>query len=93
MVLAAILIVTALILVNAVYVAAEFSAVGVRRSRLRALAEQGNPLARWLVPVMESRANLVCSKKSPAVRRGADWQPGQFSLMPFSAKYLTAPGW
>jgi putative hemolysin len=39
-----------LILANALYVAAEFGAVGVRRSRVRRLAEDGNPFARWLLP-------------------------------------------
>src|SRR5918994_3064113 len=58
MVLAAILIVAALILVNALYVAAEFSAVSVRRSRIRQLAVDGNPLAAWLLPVLESPAAL-----------------------------------
>ena len=48
--LLAILVVAALILVNAVYVAAEFAAVSVRRSRLRQLADDGNPLAAWLLP-------------------------------------------
>ena len=45
LVLAAILVVAALILVNAVYVAAEFAAVSARRSRIRQLAEEGNSLA------------------------------------------------
>jgi putative hemolysin len=54
MVLVAILVVTALILFNALYVAAEFAAVSVRRSRIRQLAEDGNPLAAWLLPVLES---------------------------------------
>ena len=58
MVLAAILIVTALILINALYVAAEFAAVSVRRSRIRQLAADGNPLAAWLLPVIESPAAL-----------------------------------
>jgi CBS domain containing-hemolysin-like protein len=58
MVLAAILVVIALILVNALYVAAEFAAVSVRRSRIRQLADDGNPLARWLLPVLESPAAL-----------------------------------
>lgn len=58
MVLAAILIVSALILVNALYVAAEFAAVSVRRSRIRQLAADGNPLAAWLLPVLESPAAL-----------------------------------
>src|SRR6185436_17280 len=58
MVLAAILVVSALILINAVYVAAEFSAVSVRRSRIQQLASDGNPLAVWLLPIVESPAML-----------------------------------
>jgi len=58
LVLAAIVIVAALILVNAVYVAAEFAAVSVRRSRIQQLAADGNPLASWLLPVIESPAAL-----------------------------------
>ena len=54
MVLVAILVVIALILVNALYVAAEFAAVSVRRSRIQQLASDGNPLAAWLLPVLES---------------------------------------
>jgi putative hemolysin len=52
-VLAAVLVVAALILVNAVYVAAEFAAVSARRSRIKQLAEEGSPLASWLVPILE----------------------------------------
>ena len=58
MVLAAILVIAALLLVNALYVAAEFAAVSVRRSRLHQLAEDGNPLAAWLLPIVESPAAL-----------------------------------
>ena len=58
MVLAAILIVTGLILVNALYVAAEFAAVSVRRSRIQQLASDGNPVAAWLFPILESPAAL-----------------------------------
>src|SRR5215208_1333877 len=58
MVLVAILVITALILVNAVYVAAEFAAVSVRRSRIQQLAADGNPLAAWLLPMLESPATL-----------------------------------
>ena len=54
MVLVAILVVIALIVVNALYVAAEFAAVSVRRSRIQQLAADGNPLAAWLLPVLES---------------------------------------
>ncbi len=39
-----------LILVNALYVAAEFGAVGVRRSRVRRMAEDGHRMARRLLP-------------------------------------------
>ncbi len=58
MFLAAALIVLALIAFNAVYVAAEFAAVSVRRSRIQQLAADGNPLAAWLLPVVESPAAL-----------------------------------
>ena len=58
MVLVAILVATALILVNAVYVAAEFAAVSVRQSRLRQMAEDGNPFARWLLPRLGTPAAL-----------------------------------
>ena len=58
MVLAAILVVAALIFINAVYVAAEFAAVSARRSRIRQLAEEGNRLANWLMPVLEKPAAL-----------------------------------
>jgi CBS domain containing-hemolysin-like protein len=54
MVLAAILVIAALLLVNALYVAAEFAAVSVRRSRLHQLKEDGNPFAAWLLPIVES---------------------------------------
>jgi len=56
--LSALLIIGALILINAVYVGAEFAAVSVRRSRIRQLADDGNPLASWLLPLVESPAAL-----------------------------------
>ena len=40
------------------YVAAEFAAVSVRRSRLRQLADDGNVLATWLLPHVDSPATL-----------------------------------
>ena len=58
MVLAAILVVAALVLINAVYVAAEFAAVSVRRSRIQHMAAEGNALAAWLLPTLESPASL-----------------------------------
>lgn len=42
------LVLTVLILANALYVAAEFGAVGVRRSRVRRMSDDGNWLARRL---------------------------------------------
>ena len=56
--LVAAFVVASLILVNAVYVAAEFAAVSVRRSRIQQLAADGNPLAVWLLPVLQSPATL-----------------------------------
>jgi putative hemolysin len=58
MVLVASLVVTALILINALYVAAEFAAVSVRRSRIQQMAADGHPLAQWLLPVLQSPASL-----------------------------------
>ena len=51
-------IIVLLILLTALYVAAEFAAVGVRRSRLRRLAEDGNALAARLLPVVEDPVAL-----------------------------------
>ena len=53
-----IFVVAALILINAVYVGAEFASVSVRRSRLQQLASDGNPLAAWLLPLIASPAAL-----------------------------------
>ena len=47
-----------LILINALYVAAEFSAVSVRRSRLQQLAEEGDGLARRMLPIVMDGALL-----------------------------------
>jgi CBS domain containing-hemolysin-like protein len=43
---------------TALYVAAEFAAVGVRRSRVQRLADDGNPWARRLLPFVASPAGL-----------------------------------
>ena len=58
MIFTAILVVAALILINAVYVGAEFAAVSARRSRIQQLADDGHPLAAWLLPLIESPADL-----------------------------------
>ena len=52
-------VISVLILVNALYVAAEFAAVGVRRSRVKHLSEDGHWLARALMPFINDPANLT----------------------------------
>ena len=47
-----------LVLLTALYVAAEFAAVGARRSRIRRLAEDGHPLAARALPVVEDAREL-----------------------------------
>lgn len=47
-----------LLLANALYVAAEFSAVGVRRSRVRRMAEDGNSFAAALLPYVDDAHKL-----------------------------------
>ena len=56
--LTSLLIVAALVAVNALYVAAEFAAVSVRKSRIRHMAENGHKLARRLLPVLEHPVDL-----------------------------------
>jgi len=51
-------VVISLILVNALYVAAEFGAVGVRRSRISQLAQGGNSLAKRLLSVVQDAREL-----------------------------------
>jgi putative hemolysin len=52
------LLIVTMIAVNAFYVAAEFSAVSVRHSRIRGLAEEGNGFARRLLPRIEDATSL-----------------------------------
>jgi putative hemolysin len=51
-------VIAGLILVNALYVAAEFAAVSVRRSRIQELARTGSAAARLLVPTLQDPASL-----------------------------------
>src|SRR5690606_41698455 len=51
-------VIVALILVNALYVAAGFSAVSVRRSRLQQMAEEGDAMATRLLPIVLDGARL-----------------------------------
>lgn len=46
-------VIVVLVIVNGVFVAAEFALVGARRSRLQTLADAGNRPARWLVAVFD----------------------------------------
>ena len=55
---AAAVIISLLILGTALYVAAEFGAVSVRRSRIRRLADDGNMLARRMLPYVEDAHGL-----------------------------------
>lgn len=52
------LVITTLILANALYVAAEFAAVGVRRSRIQRLRDDGNWLAGRMMPHLVDPAAL-----------------------------------
>lgn len=52
------LVIVVLVLINTLYVAAEFSAVSVRRSRLEELARSGNRAARLLTTVIRDPAAL-----------------------------------
>jgi putative hemolysin len=52
------LVIIVLVLINTLYVAAEFSAVSVRRSRLEELARNGNRAARLLTTVIRDPAAL-----------------------------------
>jgi CBS domain containing-hemolysin-like protein len=57
-VLTPLLVVAFLVAVTALYVAAEFAAVSVRRSRIRQMAEDGQSTARRLLPVLEDAKEL-----------------------------------
>jgi putative hemolysin len=52
------LVITLLVLANAIYVAAEFGAVGVRRSRIQRMSDDGHLLARQLLPFIRNPAAL-----------------------------------
>jgi putative hemolysin len=52
------LLISLLILINAFYVAAEFSTVSARRSMLAQMAADGNTLARLLAPIVSNRSRL-----------------------------------
>ncbi|MHC1724848.1 MAG: hemolysin family protein [Syntrophobacteraceae bacterium] len=58
MILSTVVIVFLLIMINALYVAAEFSAVSVRKGQIRQLAEQGNVSAARLLPWIDNPHKL-----------------------------------
>lgn len=58
MILSAFMVITFLVAVTALYVAAELSVVAVRRSRVRQLAEEKNWLATRLLPIVENPVEL-----------------------------------
>ena len=47
-------IVTVLVLINALYVAAEFATVSARRTRITQMADSGNRLAKQLLPIVSN---------------------------------------
>ena len=47
-----VLTITLLVLINALYVAAEFATVSARRTRINQIAKDGNILARQLLPII-----------------------------------------
>jgi CBS domain containing-hemolysin-like protein len=48
-----VVVIVVLVLINGLFVAAEFALVGARRSRLQVLADGGNRAARWLLGVFD----------------------------------------
>lgn len=52
------IVILVLIAVNALYVAAEFAAVSIRRSKVHQLAEEGNSLAKRLLPFIDDTRKL-----------------------------------
>jgi len=89
------LVIFGLIALNALYVSAEFGAVGVRRSRIRQLAEQGNRLAIALLPAVED-AHLL-DRYVAACQIGITLSSlalgayGQAALTPALARALAGP--
>lgn len=47
-----------LVSINALYVASEFSTVASRKTRIWQMAEEGNPIARWMLAILEDGSAL-----------------------------------
>jgi CBS domain containing-hemolysin-like protein len=89
-------VITLLILLTALYVAAEFAAVSARRSRLRRLAEDGHVLAARLLPVLDDPR--VLDRYIAASQIGITLSSlilgayGQATLAPRIEPWLVQPG-
>lgn len=85
-----------MIFVNALYVAAEFSSVSARRSRIMHLVAEGNPAARALLPILQDRTLL--DRYIAATQVGITLSSlvvgfyGQAQLTPIVAPLLTRLG-
>ncbi|MEI7925748.1 MAG: CNNM domain-containing protein, partial [Chloroflexota bacterium] len=51
-------VIAVLLVLNSLYVAAEFAGVSARRTRIRQWAEDGSSAARWVLRVVESPTDL-----------------------------------
>lgn len=96
MFLSSLLVIAFLILVSALYVAAELGMVAVRRSRVKQMADDGNWLAARLLPVIEQPAEL--DRAIAACQIGITVSSlvlgayGQAELAPMLAGLLAGPG-
>lgn len=86
-----------LILVNALYVAAEFAAVGVRRGQIRERAEKGSRLASGMLAIVEDTHML--DRYIAACQIGITFSSlmlgayGQFAVAADMANWLEDMGW
>src|SRR5580765_5527606 len=89
-------IIALLILLTALFVAAEFAVVGARRSRLRRLAEDGNSLAARVLPVLEDPRALdryiAASQVGITLSSLILGAYGQATLAPRIEPWLVDPG-
>jgi CBS domain containing-hemolysin-like protein len=89
-------VIAGLILVTALYVAAEFAAVGVRRSKLRRLADDGSVLAARLLPYVEDGRRLdryiAASQIGITLSSLVLGAYGQARLAPVVAQWLAGAG-
>lgn len=88
----ALTVVAVLILLNALYVAAEFAAVSSRQTRVRQAAENGSGAARWVLSVLSSPAQLdryvACSQVGITLSSLVLGAYGQATITPVVADAL-----